>query len=55
MKFNLSKLFKHPLGEWKKIITLDSINNPKIPMKLIRKGELAYGRNSINSEQSIIF
>lgn len=32
-------------SEWeKKLNTLDSINNPKIPMRLIRLGELAYSR-----------
>lgn len=37
----------------KKLNTLDSIKNPKIPMRLIRQGELAYSRNSINSESQI--
>ena len=48
------EILEEKFSEWeKKLNTLDSINNPKIPMRLIRQGELAYSRNSINSESQI--
>ena len=48
------EILEEKFSEWeKKLNTLESINNPKIPMRLIRQGELAYSRNSINSESSI--
>ena len=45
------EILEEKFSEWeKKLNTLESINNPKIPMRLIRQGELAYSRNNINSE-----
>lgn len=41
------KILEEKFDDWeRRLNTLDSINNPKIPMKLIRQGELVYNRSA---------
>lgn len=50
------EILEEKFSEWeRKLDNVGSINNPKIPMKLIRRGELAYKRDDNNENEKALF
>lgn len=50
------EILEEKFSEWeRRLDTMSSINNPKIPMKLIRRGELVYSRSSNSDSQISLF
>ena len=49
-------ILEEKFGEWeRKLDNVDSINNPKLPMRLIRRGELVYQRDDREETQINLF